>query len=115
MQLHRRGQRSAENITQTKGGPTAASRNVESPVDSWELFFTNEILRMIIDSTNRKIDTFRKEYNDELEENDKNIDLICLQLMIYFTTKVHWIYSVLQCNTSDIHSYGDFWILVIKK
>ena len=84
MQLDRRGRRSAENIARTKGGPTAASRNVENPVDSWELFFTDEILKMIIDSTNRKIDTFREEYNDELEQNDKNthcrnIDLIELK------------------------------------
>ena len=132
------GRRSAENITRTKGGPTAASRNVENPVDSLELFFTDEILQMIIYSTNRKIDTFREEYNDELEQNDKNtncrnIDLIEFKAFFgimylrgtkhlnlssthdLFYTKVHWIYSVLQCNTSDVHSYGDFWILMIKK
>ena len=49
------GCQSQQNVIKNKPGLTAYARNVENERDAFELFFTNEIVKMLLTHTNKRI------------------------------------------------------------
>ena len=49
------GRQSQQNVIKNKPGLTAYARNVENERDALELFFTNEIVEMLLTHTNKRI------------------------------------------------------------
>ena len=83
----RRGRRSAENIVNTASGQKGQAKNIQTLLDAWELFISDQILIPIVDATNAKISNFRTLNTDKLNATDKmthckNTDLVELKAML---------------------------------
>ena len=50
------GKRRASNIVQEEPGPCAEAKGLEQPSEFWSLFFTDQILQVIVDFTNQSIE-----------------------------------------------------------
>ena len=82
-----RGRRSAENIVNTASGPKGQAKNIQTLLNAWELFISDQILIPIVDATNVKISNFRTLNTDKLNTTDKmthckNTDLVELKLCL---------------------------------
>ena len=49
------GRQTSENVVKVTPGPNSKSINAKTPMDAWELFFSENILQIILDCTNNKI------------------------------------------------------------
>lgn len=50
------GRQANENIIRTKGGSLNDAKNARQPIESWELFFSDDITNCIVSCTNKKIE-----------------------------------------------------------
>ena len=60
------GKRRAENISKTTPGPSALAKNISNELDAWTLFFTDEILGLILTYTNSSILRYISDNSDIL-------------------------------------------------
>ena len=68
------GRRGSENVIRNKPGPErSVARDHEdiTPLEAFELFFTDNMITNITECTNKKIDVFRDKYGEKLEADDK--------------------------------------------
>ena len=64
------GRRGCQNVIRENPAPTRHSRTSTSPLYSWKLFFSDEIVHEIVVHTNEKITTFRNNFSNEILQND---------------------------------------------
>ena len=68
------GRRGSENVIRNKPGPErSVARDHEdiTPLEAFELFFTDNMITNITECTNKKIGVFRDKYGEKLEADDK--------------------------------------------
>ena len=65
------GSRGRQNVIRKKPGSTRHSRTATSPLDSWKLFLSDEIIHEIVVHTNEKITAFRNNLSNEILQSDK--------------------------------------------
>ena len=65
------GRRGRQNVIREKPGPMRHSRTATSPLDSWKLFLSDEIIHEIVVHTNEKITAFRNNFSNEILQKDK--------------------------------------------
>ena len=79
------GKRRASNIVHDNPGPCADAKNLDKPIQFWSLFFTDEILQVILDFTNSSIERWTAVNQARLTHRDtyvKQLDLIELKAFI---------------------------------
>lgn len=62
-----------QNIIKTFPGVKVIAKNLKSPLDIWNFFFTDEMLEVIVESTNKKIQTLSQNYSRERDAKPTNI------------------------------------------
>ena len=66
--IHRKG---AENIRKGKAGPRGIAKNAKTPLESLELFLTDEMIDKLVIYTNASIQPLLEKFKDLLEVSDK--------------------------------------------
>ena len=66
--IHRKG---TENIRKGKAGPRGIAKNAKTPLESLELFLTDEMIDKLVIYTNASIQPLLEEFEDLLEDSDK--------------------------------------------
>ena len=66
--IHRKG---TENIRKGKAGPRGIARNAKTPLESLELFLTDEMIDKLVIYTNASIQPLLEKFEDLLEDSDK--------------------------------------------
>ena len=61
--------RNDSNIIRNKSGPSRCANDIKTPLDSWSLLMTNDILLEIVTNTNKNIEAFVNEHVS-FDEND---------------------------------------------
>lgn len=77
---------SAKNIVLHLPGPKGKAKDTKNVKEIWQLFFTDDILDIIVDSTNREIELRKSKYTSKqryLQEIDK-AELMALFGLLYF-------------------------------
>ena len=64
-------QRGTANIVKNKPGPRGIAKRAQTPIDSFNLFFTDKMIEKIVTHTNDVIETAMERFADLLEESDK--------------------------------------------
>ena len=62
--------RNEPNIIRNKSGPSRCANDIKTPLDSWSLLMTNDILLEIVTHTNKNIEAFVNKHVS-FDENDK--------------------------------------------
>ena len=71
------GKRRAENISKTTPGPSALVKNFSNELDAWTLFFTDEILGLILTYTNASILRYISDNCDKInKEKDTHVKML---------------------------------------
>ena len=65
------GRQGRHNIISGKPGPTSYSKGASNEIESWNLFFSEDMLTDILDKTNERIEMFREIVNPDTLENNK--------------------------------------------
>jgi len=63
----------SENLVTHLPGPKAATRNLKTPLEIWSYFFNHDILEIIVEHTNQKINAIKYNYSRERDANPTNI------------------------------------------
>ena len=66
--IHRKG---TENICKGKAGPRGIAKNAKTPLESLELFLTDEMIDKLVIYTNASIQPLLEKFEDLLEDSDK--------------------------------------------
>ena len=72
----------AENISKTTPGPSALAKNISNALDAWTLFFTDEILGLILTYTNASILRYISDNSDKINKDVRALDMMELEAII---------------------------------
>ena len=66
--------RGTVNILKHKPGPRGTAKQVQTPLESFNLFFTDEMLEKVVTYTNNSIEPAMERFSDLLKESDKYLN-----------------------------------------